>query len=139
LVVADAGSTLTSAGSMTVLKILPYQLASGVIAATNTSEALPDAPSGYFLVKDGSIVDGVAYEGMIVHGTSSHIGAGAAFDFPTTGQPLDFWITDQFSSTVAGTLVRINFTGNNALDWRYSTSAGVTPGSLTFGPGVTGP
>ena len=137
LVIEDPAATAVTANlpSLQVAPVLAYQLPIPTPPATTppSGEAIPNPPGAVFLVKSGHIIDGVSWGGMIVQATSPSIAGGAPFDWPQTGDPLDFWITD--TPYVTGTLVRINTTGNNNLDWRFSTT--VTPGAPNTV--VTGP
>ncbi len=130
LEVADANALTASANYTICTKALPYLLPAG---ATGANEAIQDAPGAVLLVKDGQIIDGLTYGTALVGATSAHVNAGAPFEYPTSGDPLDFNITDVFSAS-AYTLVRIGNSGNMANDWRLTFAA--TPGTANT---VTGP
>ena len=138
LVIEDPAATAVAANppALQTAPALVYQLPIPTPPATTpppSGEAIPNPPGAVFLVKEGKIIDGVSWGGMIVQATSAHIAGGALFDWPVSGDPLDFWITD--TPFVPGSLVRINTTGVNNLDWRFSTT--VTPGAANTT--VTGP
>ena len=117
----------------TVAKVLSYL--NPATSATKTSEALQDVPAGVFLVKNGSIVDGVSYGGPLLQATATDIGDGTTpWNWPQTGNVLDAWEGDNgFVTGLA--MLRIATTGDNNLDWRASTTVSIGAANTT----VTGP
>lgn len=132
--VEDLFSTATFPVGVSTIKIFPYTLPT---IGPFTFEGIEDAPGGVFLVKGGVIIDGLSWGGPIVNATSSHINGGAAFSWPTAGNPLESYVLDLggFPTGLPGSFIRIATTGDNSLDWRYSLT--VAPGSLATT--VTGP
>lgn len=125
---------ITASATVLVEKLLVYKLPTTAPA----NEAIEDAPSAVFLVKNGQIIDGISWGGPIINATSPTINGGVAFSWPLTGHPLENYVLDQFATAtngLAGSLVRIATSGDNSLDWRFSTT--VTPGAPNTT--VTGP